>query len=176
MSRRVVAIVSAFVFTAAGTAHSQATQSTEPTEEASVRAAAPSSAANPSAPRTLQKKVWTNEEVNALDRHTGISTVGRETDNTTKQVVPAKSHNAKWYQDQIAKLQAKIPPLDSQITELQSALDGKPTGDAKKSVRPYRVTSNDWSRELADLQKERDDALAQIRELQDQARHNGVTP
>jgi hypothetical protein len=179
MNRRVLPLVAAFAFTAASaaTARGQTTQETQPSQPpAPAQATAQNSAANPSAPQTPQKKVWTNDEMSSLDPHAGVSTVGKEPSNPSRHVAPTKGHNAKWYQDQIAKLQAKIPPLDSQIAELQAALDGKPTGDAKKSARPRGVKADDWATELADLEKKRDDTLAQISALQDQARHAGVAP
>jgi hypothetical protein len=178
MNRLFFFIVAVLVFMAASTAtaRGQAEQSTQQTQAAApAQTKAQNSAADPSS-QTPQKRVWTNEDLRSLDSHAGVSTVGRQTDNTIKHVASAKNHDARWYQDQIAKLQAKIPALDRQIAELQAGLDGKPTGDAKKSVRPYGVKADDWSRELAELQKKRDDTITQISALQDQARHNGVAP
>jgi hypothetical protein len=177
MNRRVFSLVAVFVF-AAASAHAQAKteQSAPPTQPPALTQ---NSAANPSTPQTPQppqKKVWTNDELSGLDPHAGVSTVGKESGPTSKHVAPTKGHDAKWYQDQIAKLQAKIPPLDRQIAALEAALEGKPTGDAKRSTRPAGVKVDDWSRELAELQKKRDGTFAQISALQDQARHNGVAP
>ena len=147
MNRWVLPIV-AVLFFGTATAHAQVAQATQPTQ-----VVAPTTgqnpAADPSTPQTSEKKVWTNEDLSALDTREGISTIGRTTENATKRVVPSKSHDPKWYQDQIVKLQAKIPPLDSQIADLQAALGGKPTGDAKKSVRLYgaeggRLVSGNW--------------------------------
>lgn len=173
-----------FIFTAlAGSATAHAAQSTSPTESTTPAAnAAQNSSADSSSNsstgsssgQTPEKKVWTNEDLSGLDPHAGVSTVGKDTNNKIKRVVSAKGHDAKWYHGQIAMLQAKIPALDSQIAELQAGIDGTPTGDGKKSVRPYSVKADDWSRELADLQKKREDTLAQIGALQDQARHNGI--
>jgi hypothetical protein len=177
MIRRVLPIAAAFIFVAASaaTAQAQATQEAQ-SAQPPAQSAAQNSAANPNASQPTAKKVWTNEEMSSLDPHAGVSTVGKAGGTTTKHVTSTKSHDPKWYQDQIAKLQAKIPPLNSQIAELQAALDGKPTGDAKKSTRPTGVKTDDWSVELANLQKKREDTLAQISALQDQARHEGVAP
>jgi len=182
MNRWVLPIAVAFIITPAGVATGHAAQSNPPTAAgASAPSAAQDSSANTSSSsasgQTPEKKVWTNEELKTLDPHEGVSTVGRNTNNRTKRVVSPKGHDAKWYHDQIVLLQAKIPPLDSQIAELQAGIDGKPTGDGTKSARPFNgVKADDWSRELAELQKKRDDTLAQIGALQDQARHNGVAP
>jgi len=128
------------------------------------------------------KKVWTDDNVSGLHATPGdtISQPGNPkasrahaAGGTTGSAYP-KNRNAKWYQDQITKLQAKIPPLDQQIAQLQSAIDGKPTGDAKASSRPRGVKADDWATQLAELQKQRQDILDKIAALQDQARHNGV--
>jgi hypothetical protein len=115
-----------------------------------------------------------------LDPHAGVSTVGNMPANSAKPGPKhpgnAKNRDAKWYRDQIARLQAKLPPLDAQIAELQAAIDGKPTGDAVKSTRPRGVKADSWPNELVALQKKRDDTAAQIAALQDEARHNGVAP
>jgi hypothetical protein len=177
MDRWGLPIAIAFICTAAGTASTRAAQSTSPTASTTPAAnAAQNSSANSSSQQTPEKKVWTNDELSSLDPHAGVSTVGKNTNNKAKLVVSSKGHDAKWYHDQIVLLQAKIAPLDSQIAELQAGLDGKPTGDGTKSVRPYSVKADDWSRELAELQKKREDTLAQIGALQDQARHNGIAP
>jgi hypothetical protein len=181
MSRQVLPVIARFALVAAGavTAHAQtqATQTFQSTQ-APAHSAAENSAANPPAPQPMPKKVWTNEEMSSLDPHSGVSTVGNAKAATSgaRPRPTSKSHDPRWYQDQISKLQAKIPPLDKQIAELQAALAGKPTGDAKQSARPRGVKADDWATELADLQKKRDDTLAQISALQDQARHAGVAP
>ena len=88
-----------------------------------------------------------------------------------KAAANAKSGNAKQYQDQITKLQAKLPPLDEQIAELQATLNGT----AVNSTRHYSGTKiDDWHEELLQLQKQREDISAKIGALQDEARRNGV--
>jgi hypothetical protein len=179
MIRRALPMVAAFAILAASAdnAIAQSAQQSPSTQPpVPDQTAAQNSAVIPSAPQTAPKKVWTNEDMSTLDPHAGVSTVGKANTPGNKPVVHSNGRDARWYQDQINKLQAKIPPLDKQIAELQSALDGKPTGDAKKSARPTGVKTDSWSAELAQLQKKRDDTLAQISALQDQARHNGVAP
>ena len=79
--------------------------------------------------------------------------------------------DAKQYQDQILKLQAKLPPLDEQISELQATLNG----DTVNSTRHYGGTKiDDWNEELVHLQKQREDIATKISALQDEARRNGV--
>jgi len=187
MSRRVLSIIAGLVLMAGGSAGAraqggQSTQAAQPSQgTVTPQSAAQNSTANSSTSQPAPKKVWTNEELSAQDPNTGISTVGKGTNNAAKRAVAARpvsanGRNAKWYQDQIARLQVKIPVFDSQIADLQAALDGKATGDGKKSARPYGVKMDDWSRELTELQQKREDMLDQISVLRDQARHNGVAP
>jgi len=133
-------------------------------------------ASPPVAPQPAAKKVWTNDDLTRLQGNSVISTVG-PTSSAAKPAdksAAAKNRDAKSYQDQIAKLQAQIPPIDSQIAELQAAIDGKPTGDAKESARPRSVKIDDWSVEMQQFQKKRDDIDARIATLRDEARHHGV--
>jgi hypothetical protein len=145
---------------------------------------APAQAAD-SAAQTAPKKVWTNDNVKTPEGQPEVSTFQPENRGTSQPdgKVRGKSaastrnnRDAKWYQDQIAKLQAKIPPLDAQIVELQAAIKGEPTGDAKSSARPRGVKADSWEGEMAQLQKQRDDIVDKIAALQDEARHNGVSP
>jgi peptidoglycan hydrolase CwlO-like protein len=132
---------------------------------------APSPAPAPS------KKVWTNEDVSDLRGESVISTVGDPHAKPGSKPAPAaKNADARPYQAQIARLEAQIPDLDRQIADIQSAIDGKPTGDAKSSQRPRSVKADSWEVEMQDLQKKRDNVEAQISALKDQARHHGVNP
>jgi hypothetical protein len=143
-------------------------------------AATPSTAANnttgatPAAtPTTPPKKVWTNEDMGAIHSNSAISTFSGSAKAANAKPAPAKpsSKNAKQYQDQIAKLQAKLPPLDQQISVLQAGLNGATVNE----TRHYGgVKLDDWRDQLARLQKQREDVAAQISALQDQARHDGV--
>jgi hypothetical protein len=123
------------------------------------------------------KKVWTNEDVQGLREDSVISTFtepNKRRAQGTGKSLPSRGKDSKWYRDQISRLQSQIPPLDSQIAELQSAIDGKPTGDAKNSTRPYGVKLDSWSAELQQLQSKRTGILDKIGALEDEARHNGV--
>jgi len=122
------------------------------------------------------KKVWTNEDMSEVHRSNAISTFSA-TNNKPANSKPAGTakgnKDAKQYQDQILKLQAKLPPLDEQISELQATLNG----DTVNSTRHYSGTKiDDWHEELLHLQKEREDITTKISQLQDEARRNGVPP
>jgi uncharacterized protein YukE len=127
---------------------------------------------NPTA--TPAKKVWTNEDMGAIHSNSAISTFSSGANRPANaKPAPAKpsSKNAKQYQDQIAKLQAKLPPLDQQISVLQAGLNGATVNE----TRHYGgVKLDDWRDQLARLQKQREDIAAQISAMQDEARHNGV--
>ena len=119
------------------------------------------------------KKVWTNEDMSEVHKNSVISTFSATSSKpgNAKAAGNAKGGNAKQYQDQITKLQAKLPPLDEQIAELQATLNGT----AVNSTRHYSGTKiDDWHEELLQLQKQRDDVSAKISALQDEARRNGV--
>ncbi len=166
MSQRELLIIAVALLTAGNcaNAHAQGAQSTQPTQATvQPQGAAQNSTANPSSAnsasvQSTQKKVWTNDELNGQDQNTGVSTVGKDSNSTSKRTVSARpvsanGRNAKWYRDQVVRLQAKVLAFDSQIADLQAALDGKATGDGKKSVRSFGVRMDDWSRELANFSK-----------------------
>lgn len=155
-----------------------AAQNPPPTPAATTAPTAPDSTAAPPKTPAPDKKVWTNEEVGKMDPHTGVSTIGKEDHSNQGQRSGPNSahHDAKWYHDEIAKMQAKVADLDKQIAELDAALSGNPTGDTKKSARPTGVKSDDWKDERNRLAAQREGLLAKITALQDEARHNGVPP
>ena len=152
-------------------AQSQTTGSTD-TGPAPNQATGTASAAPPAG-----KKVWTNEDVSDLRTNSTISTVGStDTKPSAKTSSAGKPKNPKQYQAQIARLEGQIPQLDQEITELQDAIDGKPTGDAKTSKRPRSVQADDWNVQMQDLQKKKQGILDQIAAMKDEARHQGVPP
>ncbi|MFZ0521756.1 MAG: hypothetical protein WAL95_12080 [Candidatus Acidiferrales bacterium] len=128
----------------------------------------------PATPAPPAKKVWTNEDMGAVHKDPAISTFSSKPNkpaNSKPVAAKPKSKSAGQYQAQIANLQAKLPPLDQQISELQAGLNG----ETVNSTRHYNgVKPDDWRDQLARLQKQRDAITAQISVLQDQARHNGV--
>jgi hypothetical protein len=127
-------------------------------------------------PPPAAKKIWTNDDLSGAYEDGRISSTGSHSATTrlTQATAQSLKQSAASYRDQIAKLQAKIPPLDAQIAELQAAIDGKPTGDARKSVRPYSVRADSWAAELDQRNKKRDDIADKISQLRDEARRNGI--
>src|SRR5208283_143739 len=98
----------------------QNAQPTEPRDSSQPTAQVP--AAPPSG-----KRVWTNDDLSGLHNEAGISSFNSSTGSpkSTKTTAQTPKRSAAWYRDQISKLQAKIPPLDAQMAELQAAIDGK---------------------------------------------------
>src|SRR5579863_4807549 len=113
-------------------------------QSAPAPAPAPTSGATQSQPQPQapQKKVWTNENLGGSHSQPDDSSASAQPgSNAGTAAARPKSKNAKWYHDQIAKLQAQIPPLDKTIAELQAALEGKTLNE------PLRYGGNrigDW--------------------------------
>jgi hypothetical protein len=141
------------------------------------QSAAPSPGQN-STPQAPAKKVWSNEDVNGLRDPSIASSLPpaptKAQSSATGRKPPANTKDAKWYSDTITKLQAKIPPLDDQIAELQAAIDGKPTGNGTASERPRSVKADSWPVEMDNLEKQRDGIQSQLDALYDQARRSGI--
>ena len=169
--RSLLVLATALCIATTVSAQSQTTPSTD-TAQAPNQASSTASAAPPAG-----KKVWTNEDVSDLRTNSTISTVGStDTKPSAKTSSAGKPKNPKQYQAQIARLEGQIPSLDQQIAELQDAIDGKPTGDAKTSKRPRSVQADDWNVQMQDLQKKKQGILDQIAAMKDEARHQGVPP
>ncbi len=122
------------------------------------------------------RKVWTNEDVPTLREDSTISTIGTRPASGTVHKAASSRQDAKWYSDQITKLQAQLPAINGKIAQLQAGIDGKFTGDSQSSTRPKSATFGNWQIELAQLQKQRDDIQSRIDALRDQARRQGIPP
>jgi hypothetical protein len=140
----------------------------------SAPAPAPASGSAQSQPPTPQKKVWTNDNVGGSHNQADDSSTAAQQGSNAGSGAAAKpksKKDAKWYHDQVAKLQAQIPPLDKTIAELQAALEGKTLNE------PLHYGGNrigDWKEQLEKLQTKRQDTLDKITALEDEGRHNGV--
>jgi prefoldin subunit 5 len=101
-----------------------------------------------------------------------LSNVGKNAHSTKAASSPSsKKKPANTYRDQIAKLQAQLPPIDSQIAELQAALSGKTVASERKYAG---VKPDSWQAQVDQLQKKRDGIQSQIDALEDEARRSGV--
>src|SRR6201993_2637987 len=122
-------------------------------QSAPAPAPAPTSGSTQSPPP--QKKVWTNENLGGSHSQPDDSSASAQPgSNAGTAAARPKSKNARWYHDQIAKLQAQIPPLDKTIAELQAALEGKTLNE------PLHYGGNrigGWKEQLEQLQTKRQD-------------------
>lgn len=165
----------------AGAARAQdgSAQPANPTGNASAPATAANTAAGSgtaaaATPTTPAKKVWTNEDMGAIHSNSAISTFSGDANKPAggrPGAAKTGSKAAGQYPAQIATLQAKLPPLDAQIAELQAGLSGA-TVNATRHYGGEKL--DDLRDQLARLQKRRDDIAARISALQDEARHHGV--
>ena len=76
-----------------------------------------------------QKKVWTNDDMGDVHARPEISTFSGSNGKgangkSTAGTQGSKNGNGKQYRQQISNLQAKLPPLDEQISQLQAGLNG----------------------------------------------------
>jgi hypothetical protein len=172
-----VVLVAIFLVAAgASTACAQsATASTQPPQAPASQPASGQTSQTPQAPQAPQKKVWTNENLGGS--HSSNDSAAQPAWNSGSgessgaPARPRSRKDAKWYRDQIAKLQAQLPPLDKSIVQLQAALEGKTLNE------PLHYGGNrigDWKEQLQQLQAKRQDIAEKITALEDEARHNGV--
>ena len=139
-------------------------------------AATPAGTQTSSATDPASRKVWTNEDVPTLREDSTISTIGARPTSAPVHKATSSRQDAKWYSDQITKLQAQLPAINDKIAQLQAGIDGKFTGDSQSSTRPKYATFGNWQTELAQLQKQRDDIQSRIDGLREQARRQGISP
>jgi uncharacterized protein YukE len=164
--------------TSSSTAAQSAPKQANISEQAATQNAGGMSAANsPPTNATTQpsaKKVWTNDDMGTIHKQPAISTFSASNAKAASVKKTAKTpgaKNGKQYREQILKLQAKLPPLDEQISQLQAGLNGQ-TVNSTRRYGGLRI--DDWHDQLVRLQKQRDDIANTINSLQDEARHNGV--
>lgn len=176
MNHRTLALLGAVALAAifSPTAHAQNSQPDSPAQPAPAASATPASSPAP-ATQEPAKKVWTNDDVSDLRGSSPVSTVGSAKPGsgkpTPRNASSAHNKDARSYHDQIARLQAQLPPIDQKIGELQAALSGK---QVKEDRHFGGVKPDDWNAELARLQKQHDDIQSKIAVLEDQARHAGA--
>lgn len=122
------------------------------------------------------KKVWTNDDMREVHRDNAISTfsaTNKKPANAKPAATAKANKDAKQYQDRILALQAKLPPLDEQIAQLQAALNGD-TVNSTRHVGGAKI--DEWRDELVRAHQQREDIVAKVSALQDEARRNGVPP
>lgn len=125
------------------------------------------------------KKVWTNEDVEALRTQAHVSIVGGTTPSSTKNGAPAKpaaGKDAKWYRSQLKSLYDKIPPIDAEIDEMHRFQDGSYQSPGGVPLRYYGTAPLNPADRILQLEKQKHDILDHIETLLDEARHAGILP
>jgi hypothetical protein len=129
------------------------------------------------------KKVWTNDDVEALRSSAGVSTAGGTANSAAKTtktndapVKPADGKDAKWYRAQIRSLNDKIPPIDAEIDQMHRFQDGSYQSPGGIPQRPYFQAPLNPADRIVQLEKQKQAILDRIDVLQDEARHAGVLP
>lgn len=156
-----------------GPIHAQ-DQTAQSSTSTSATANSSSQSNDSSAAKSTEKKVWTNDDLENLDGQTATGAIKSNPASSPKNTpksTPVKGRDAKSYRTEIEALQAKIPPLDQQIHDLQAALSGEPVSSTPHYAWPRQ---DDWHSQLTRLEKERADIESKIANLEDEARHDGV--
>jgi len=138
-------------------------------------------------PAPPPKKVWTNDNIDELHGHGGVSVVGNGAPAATpangantpgtsagQQPLP-KEKDPAWYRKQLAPLYTKLDQLSAALANAQSAVSGDTRGSATVSMD---ATGNAATpqQQVAALQQQQQQVQAQIDNLEDLARHNGIEP
>jgi hypothetical protein len=140
-----------------------------------VSSTAPSeSQANP-LPNAKPAKVWTNDEIDTLHNHSGVSVVGNRTPQNVSATskVHSQEKDPAWYRNQLATLRAEIDKLDPQIAKLQAFLSGENISDPPTMHHKLFPTPQD---QLKQMEAKRQADETKIEDLLDRARHNGIQP
>jgi hypothetical protein len=124
----------------------------------------------PSQPAT--KKVWTNDDFNGHAAPAPAPNAGKAPKARPVKTKPAAGKNANSYRTQITKLNNQVAGIDQQIASYQAALNGETPPN--QGVQEYRMRRADWQAEIQKLTQQKQDLLAKVNALEDEARHNGI--
>ena len=83
------------------------------------------------------------------------------------------SPNGAYYRNQINSLKSKIDDIDRKLDNYEALTHGEAPGQGEKQTG---VRISDSRADVQDLIAQKQKLLAQISELEDQARHAGVEP
>jgi uncharacterized protein YukE len=125
------------------------------------------------APKPKAKKVWTNDDMGDVHQSSAVSVVGsQKKGNQPSSYSPPPGQSeymVKMYRQQIDQLQAQADAIDKQIANLQDAKNGKSV-DSSRTYDPWGGKQGDWNTQIAQLEKNRDNILKQIDQVQDMIR------
>ncbi len=128
------------------------------------------------------KKVWTNDNIDALSGSV-VSVVGKEgsTGDAQNQKSGAKSaqlpmeKDPMYYRAQLAPLRADIERTNAEIQRMREFLAGGHTGEGILTPNRFSVPMNPSDR-ITQLEKHKSEVQAKINAIEDQARHNSIPP
>jgi hypothetical protein len=168
-------------------------QSQVPAAGPQAPAASPQAAPQQPKPAPPAKKVWTNDDIDALREHggNGVSVVGgaapaargatangAHTPGTRANQPPPplpKEKDPAWYKKQLAPLYAKRDALDAEIANAEAAVSGDTRGSATVDMSAFGSAATPQE-QLKQLQDQQQQVENQIDALEDMARHNGLEP
>jgi len=141
------------------------------------------------APPAPAKKIWTNDDIDALREHGGVSVVGggpapapdgtavngANTPGTPGRQPLPKEKDPDWYKKQLAPLYAKLDALNTAVANAESAVSGDTRGSATVSMDAMGSAATP-QQQLTQLQQLQQQVQDQIENLEDMARHNGIEP
>jgi hypothetical protein len=170
-----IAVLTVFLFTFPAAARAQNSgQQPAPASAAAPGAAAPSGDSKPPAKTPAAKKVWTNDDMGNLTGPTYDAKPNRGSrQNSYRPQSSSGSPNGAYYRNQINSLKSKIDDIDRKLDNYEALTHGEAPGQGEKQTG---VRISDSRADVQDLIAQKQKLLAQISELEDQARHAGVEP
>lgn len=183
MSRRLLTAIFAALFVLAWFAPAMASQAAPPQKSA------------PRTPAKKAKKIWTNDELEALRPGQPVSTASSETPAASAGAPAAPAETAGGEPAEKAATQKKekeedpVEKLRKRLTQVRADLDaveaqlrtlrqnrssGRTTGGGiDVNNAPGGMNTDD---QVAQLEKRRNDLLRQITDIEDEARRAGISP
>src|SRR5580658_8705035 len=172
-----ITVLTAFMFTFPQATRAQNTgqqPAPAPASAAAPAAATPSGDSKPPAKAPAAKKVWTNDDMGSL---TGPTYDAKPNRGSRQNLYPPQSGsgspNGAYYRNQINSLKSKIDDIDRKLDNYEALTHGEAPGQGEKQTG---VRISDSRADIQDLIAQKQKLLAQISELEDQARHAGVEP
>ena len=182
--------LSALLISVAGVALSS--QSSNPAGQSTSEPAKPAQSPTASDPGSAEsgkkkpKKVWTNEEISNVGGAGSISVVGKEADSNAKgsskgnsakttRTSSAKENQPGSYRSRLRQLHNQLETTEKQISDLRN-FNGESTGTSGgvDMNRGYSRTS--VGDQIKILEEKKKQLQAQIGEIEDQARKDGIEP
>ena len=121
------------------------------------------------------KKVWSEDDLHNLGG--GVSVVGEaKSDSKTRSSVNPgpKNSAATYYKQQLEKLQAQLDETNKKLAELQNFNGDKSSSTGVQVNR--RFTTASVPDQIAQLEARKKQIMAQMQDIFDQARRNGIEP